>query len=203
MPNPYDTETIKDWLSRPYPIKHVKWQSQSTVGDLLASAEFPQDLFAIEALWDKIKNFHYFRANVKISIRMNGTKTHYGKLLAMWSPYPRYNETTFARTSNIYSTSGFPHVIISPTENEVNELIIPFMSPLEYSVLNPTHYGPGARQISNFNFGGVYVYVLNTLQNMNGGSTDVSFSLFANFENIEIAGYTSKYPTQPVPTVPP
>lgn len=200
MPNPYDTETLLDWLSRPYPLKHIRWSSNSSVGDLLTSAEFPQDLFAIESLWDKVKNFRYFRANVKISIRMNGTKTHYGKLLAMWSPYPKYDTITFERTSNIYAVSGFPHVIISPTENEVNELIIPFMSPLSYSTLSPTTYASADRAYSTHNFGGLYVYVLNTLQNLSGGSTDISFTVFANFENIQVSGYSSAYPTQPVPT---
>ena len=205
MPNPYDTETIKDWLSRPYPLKHVRWSSSSGVGDLLASAEFPQDLFAIDTLWDKVKNFRFFRANVKISIRMNGTKTHYGKLIAMWSPYPTYDDETFERTSNIYAVSGFPHVIVSPTENEVNELIIPFMSPLQYSPLNPTVYSKiiNSDDYPAFNYGGVYVYVLNTLQNMNGGATDVSFTVFANFEDIQLAGYSAQIVAQPTPSDPP
>ena len=201
VPNPYPTETIKDWLSRPYPLKHVRWSSNSSVGDLLVSAQFPQDLFAIDSLWDKVRNFHFFRANVKISVRMNGTKTHYGKLIAMWSPYPDWDNNTFERTSNIYAVSGYPHVIISPTENEVNELIIPFMSPLEYTTLDPTSWPRvGVPNYAHHNFGGLYVYVLNTLQNMNGGATDVSFTVFANFEDIQLAGYSSTYPLQPSPT---
>ena len=188
LPNPYPTETIKEWLCRPYPIRHVKWTSAAGVGDLLASALFPRDLFSIQQLWDKISNFHYFRGNVKISIRMNGTKTHYGKIIAMWSPYPQYDSIYFNRTSNIYSVSGFPHIIVSPTENEVNELTIPFISPLNYSYLDPSTYQENPYQ--TFNFGGLYVYVLNTLQNMTGANTSVSFTVFANFEDVELAGYT-------------
>lgn len=203
VPNPYETETIKDWLSRPYPIAHVRWSSASAVGDRLTSAQFPQDLFAIDSVWDKVKNFHFFRANVKISIRMNGTKTHYGKLIAMWSPYPGYHTETFNRTTNVYSISGFPHVMISPTENEVNELVIPFMSPLEFTKLNPASINSTSRDYEKFNFGGVYVYVLNTLQNVSGGSTEVSFTLFANFENIELAGYTCQSPEKPSISVAP
>ena len=188
IPNPYPTETIKEWLCRPYPIRHVKWTSNEGIGDLLTSAVFPQDLFAIQQLWDKVSNFHYFRGNVKISIRMNGTKTHYGKIIAMWSPFPEFDSKYFSRTSNIYAVSGFPHIIVSPTENEVNELTIPFISPLNYSYLNPSSYTEGP--FANQNFGGLYVYVLNTLQNMTGANTAVSFTVFANFENVELAGYT-------------
>ena len=200
VPNPYPTESIIQWLSRPFPLKHVRWSSSSNVGDLLASASFPSDLFAIDTLWDKVKNFRYFRANVKIAIRMNGTKMHYGKLIAMWSPYSTYNNTTFERTSNIYAVSGFPHVVISPTENEVNELVIPFMSPLTYSPINPGVYGDSLDDYIRWQFGGLYIYVLNTLQNTNGGATDVSFSIFANFEDIQLAGYTTHIPTQPSPS---
>ena len=203
IPNPYPTETIKEWLCRPYPIRHVKWTQNVGVGDLLTSAVFPQDLFAIQQLWDKVSNFHYFRGNVKISIRMNGTKTHYGKIIAMWSPYPRFDPEYFDRTSNVYAVSGFPHIIVSPTENEVNELTIPFISPLNYSYLDPSSYTGGSYQKENF--GGLYVYVLNTLQNMTGANTAVSFTVFANFEDVELAGYTvlknPKPNSSPLPNV--
>jgi hypothetical protein len=140
MPDVYLEETLKGWLSRVYPLENITWSTSDNIGTQLAWYEFPASLFNLNSLYEKVRNIHYFRANVRVTIRMNGTRMHYGKLLITSSPYPSYDLAHYALTNNIYSATGYPFTIVSPTENEPVEILVPFISPLMYSTVNPAHY---------------------------------------------------------------
>jgi hypothetical protein len=191
VPRIYMTESIEEFLQRPYIVKNTLWSSTDETGDLILGATFPQDLLALNPIWDKVKNFHFLRAGVRLGIRLNGTKFHYGKLIAIWSPQNARTGNLFERTSNIYSVSGFPHVILSPTENEVNEFVVPFTSPYMFSNL--------AFGLDSLNFGSVFIYVLNPLRNA-ATVADVGVTLFANFVDPMLQGMTSQIFGQPSPS---
>lgn len=178
--DPYDTQTLLGFLSRPFPILETQWDSGKKKGDLLATAIFPSALFSIKAIAAKIRNFAFFRGGVRIGIRLNGTKFHYGKLLVAWSPATAYTGDLINRTQNLYSASSFPHVIISPTENEVNEIVLPFALPTQYIPLDDLS-SPKA------NIGSVFIYVLNPLR-LAANTNNVGVTMFANFERPEICG---------------
>jgi hypothetical protein len=190
--NPYFTESIVQFLSRPYPIANFDWESSALAGQRIGSWLFPSVLFEIDAIWDKLKNFQYFRGGIRIGIRINGTKFHYGRLLVCWSPQVTRVGNYFESKDNVYSAAGFPHVVLSPTENEVHEFIMPFCVPFDYIDI-----GQFAANQSLFNIGGLMMYVLNPLTTA-PMTQPVGITIFANFENVQIAGYSAIVYPKPV-----
>lgn len=194
--NPYYTESIVQWLSRPYPVANISWSSTDAAGNRIGFLSFPEALLNIDAIWDKIRNFHYLRAGVKIGVRMNGTKFHYGKVLISWTPQAlNISGSHFARTDNVISASGCPHVIVSPSENEVHEFIMPYCVPFSY--INLETYGSSFPDKILQNMGTVSVYVLNPLSLGSDTVPPVSISIFASFVDVEVAGYSSIVNTKP------
>jgi hypothetical protein len=193
--NPYYTETIIQWLQRPYPILEFSWTSAQLPGARIHVVNFPFALMQVDAIWDKLKNFYFFRAGVRLGIRVNGTRFHYGKLMAMWSPQTLNLGTDYNRSDNIFSASGFPHTIISPTDCEVNELIMPFCVPFSYIDLRQLSLNSGSR-IQNM--GQFAFYVLNPLRSSAATIPSVRITLFAAFEDVQVAGYTTNDYTKPI-----
>lgn len=188
--DPYLKQTLTDYLSRVYFYTN-DWPSSAPMGSLLAQLTFPNFLFSVPQIWDKLKNFTYFRAGVKISIRVNGSKFHYGQLLVSYSPQFNNMLDMVGSLNNIYSASGCPSFTVSPSENEVHEFVLPYALPYQYI---PMYYltsrpalGPPGDPA--FQFGVVNVHVLNPLSNASGTPTPVTYTIFANFVDVDIAGY--------------
>lgn len=212
--DPYMKQQLTAWLSRTY-YQTYDWSSSSAMGELLLQIRFPNFLLSVVPIWDKLKNFTYFRAGVKIGIRLNGSKFHFGQLLVSYSP--NFNNTgDLAKASNnIYSASGCPCFTISAAENEVHEFELPYALP--YPII-PLYDMGGALLRPQYDIGVVNVYVLNPLANASGPTT-ISWTIFANFVDVDVAGYQAvaytiptrsvlnqaSYPAilPPVPAVPP
>jgi hypothetical protein len=188
--DPYMKQSLTEYLSRVY-YYTGEWPASAPMGSLVAQVTFPNFLFSVPQIWDKLKNFTYFRAGVKIGLRINGSKFHFGQLLVSYSP--QWNNTldfTYA-TNNIYSASGCPSFTISPSENEVHEFILPYALPYQYIPMYYTTGTFGAAGIGDvaFQFGVLNIHVLNPLSNSSGIPTPVSFTIFANFVDVDVAGY--------------
>lgn len=188
--DPYMKQELTDFLQRTYYLTQT-WSSTSVFGDLLLKIDFPNFLFAVSPIWDKLKNFAYFRAGVKIGIRINGTRFHYGSLLVAWSPTVDNTGGMEYGYNNVISASGNPCFMVSPSENEVHYMTIPYTIPYAYIPL-ARHAQPA------YALGSVYIYCLNPLTLASTDPTDVSFTIFANFEDVDISGYT--FNTYTIPT---
>lgn len=183
--DPYMKESLTAFIGRTYYATYT-WTPAMAMGTLIAQVSFPNFLLSVIPIWDKVKNFAYFRAGVKIGIRMNGSKFHYGQMLVSWSP--QFNNTLdlVNATNNIFSASGCPCFTISPSENEVHEFELPYALPYNYIPL----YNESAAINPAYQFGVVNMYVLNPLSNAST-PTPVSFTLFANFVDVDVAGYSA------------
>lgn len=179
--DPYDMVSLKQFLQRPFNVIEKDWASSNVVSDLLIDLALPDVVFKLKPISYKLNNFRYFRAGLRIGIRVNGTKFHYGKILAAWKP--SYQEVGMdPYNNNVYNASCYPHVVISATENEVTEMIVPFCLPYKYIDLDSS---------DKKDMGQLQVFVLNPLKIANEVPPTVSISVFLSFENVEIAGLTS------------
>lgn len=213
--NPYIKQTLLQFLERPYPIARGAWSKSDGVGTCLARVSFPDALFGVPPLWAKLQNFQYFRASVHVRVKINATLFHYGKLLGVWRPMA-LGKTTIAPGAattadptgwdNMYSLSSNPHVLISPSTTETQEMQIPFVLPVQW--INLGAYSTqdkdtiaGQRWMSNL---GVFeLWVLNGLQ-AQGLTTDppAQYTIYANFFDVELAGYTPRVLTYSAVTLP-
>lgn len=179
--NPYKDDTLFGFLQRPRLINSTTWTDTPAAGARLLRIDPYFLMLTTTSFRNKLENFTYFRAGIRIGVRVNGTKFHYGKLLVAWMPmYGSMTQGEQERRDNIITASGYPHVIISPTENEINELVMPFAYPDAYLNLSVDKVlSPGV----------LAIYVLNPLA-LDAAVPPVSVSVFANFEDVELAGTT-------------
>nr|QXV86480.1 structural polyprotein [Picornaviridae sp.] len=201
--NPYINQDIREILSRAYPLTTFQWTRNDTEGSCIKRFSFPEALFSQKVVWEKINHFEFFRAGLKIKVKVNASLYHYGKLIGVWRPMamgktcyvcmPEEDRTPGAY-DNMYSLSSNPHVIISPNNTDSNEMIIPFSIPLDWIDLkaytlsaNNENYG----RIMN-NMGIFELWVLNPLVAKNVATDPPAYvTVYASFSDVEVAGYTT------------
>lgn len=182
--DPYPDQNLQTVLSRVYRVDEPIWRPSQIVGFNLATIRFPQFLFREANIREKLRKFQFFRADVKVSIRVNGTAFCYGKLLVVWLP----SIDTIPGPS-IMRLSQNPHVIVSANTNETQEFIIPYVSAYQY--LNLGFYAENLLTYRAF-FGVVQIHVLNPLRSSNATEiAPLSVSVYASFVNPKVAGPTS------------
>lgn len=143
--------------------------------------------YGFRGIQEKLRRFKYLRASFKITIRLNGTSFHYGKLIAAWSPCPVPFSTSglTARTNNLVSVSSFPHVIVSAGMNEVVELDIPFVYP--YNYLDMTN------STTRINQARIFIYVLNSLR-LSDVVPPIDVTVFGCMTDVTLCGYSNREP---------
>nr|DAZ87923.1 TPA_asm: hypothetical protein [Phagomor virus 4] len=190
----YGSQTLQEFIERPYLISQITWKS-TDVGTI-ASLEFPTELFNVKSLSEKLACFRYMRADVEISIRVNASKFHYGKLMAVWKPMLLNGLVDWTTTKlpdayqNYISSSGFQHIFISPTSNEVQTLLVPYAIPPLYIDLADW---AGKTNIANvrYNLGNLEFHVLSALS-CSGKVPDVDISVFARFVDVQLEAYVGE-----------
>lgn len=124
----YDTNLemfdIKKLLEREYVIGVTTWTPVQATGTNLAQISLPDNIFAVQFIADKIKNFRYFRGGFRVTARVSASKYAYGKLILSYNPRADLFPTGF--TDNCYQASGFNHLLLSASAAEVGVLDIPF-----------------------------------------------------------------------------
>jgi len=185
----FDAPTLTDYVSRVYPLTSFKWASSQQTGELVSEIALPDAFYGFRAIMEKLSRFEYLRASFKITIRLNGTSFHYGKLIAMWSPCPNRpisGESLYTRTDNLVSVSGFPHVIVSAGMNEVVQLDVPFVYPYNYYWLARSPANPVSQAK-------LFIYVLNPLK-VGAVTPSIDVTVFGNMYDVTLCGYGSGAP---------
>lgn len=183
----FKTPSLTDYTSRVYPLLTFKWDAAQASGEALAEIVLPDIFYKFRAIEEKLRRFRFLRSSFKITIRLNGTSFHYGKLIAAWSPCPTtFSPTSLSgRTNNLISVSSFPHVIVSAGMNEVVELDIPFVYP--YNYLDMT------KSTSNMNQARIFIYVLNPLR-LGDIVPPIDVTVFGNMVDVTLCGYSNEVP---------
>jgi hypothetical protein len=169
--NPFPDHTPKEVLSRSYNILNYDWTSSATTVNL----QFPQELFAIETIAHYLSIFDYFRAGVRISVRLNSTPYHQGTLVAGIIPCRNQaNLTTWQRLN-------CRPVVLSASTQDSCTIDVPYLYPASW--LDLSNY-------ADYDICSFMLTQLNTLNDTSGNSPpSVSVSIFAAFINPECAGY--------------
>lgn len=176
----YPMPTLKGFLERPFMVSSGTWSSHTGAGASLFSFSLPRDLFRIASVFSKIKYFTYFRGDFKIGIRINGTKFHYGRIMLSWIPH-----TASSPHLNIKSLSCNKHIIASPSENEIREMVVPFAYPAMYYSLASL-----GGDLYNADVGHVVGMVLNPLQE-GAAVSDVNYTVYVSCVDPKLDGPTT------------
>jgi len=204
--NPYKETSLIDFLERPQLVTSIQWTSaQSQV--LLQSLVFPDILFNIPSIFNKINNFTYFSADINIMFRVNATRYHYGMLMATavpnglnqcltWTDSTTVGFSMNGSIDNMISLSQMQHVEIIPTCNCVQELKIPWTLPFNY--LEVENWTTGRATLTQalparvmMNMAVVPIFVVNPLSANDLSPPPVTVNVYANFSNVKLAGYSA------------
>nr|DAZ87922.1 TPA_asm: hypothetical protein [Phagomor virus 3] len=203
----YGSQTLTEFIERPYLVSQFTWKSASPA--MVHQLEFPTELFNVKSLSEKLTNFRYLRADLEISVRVNASKFHYGKLMAIWKPHclnglDDWEKLKTGAWDNLISASGFQHIFISPTSNEVQTIRIPYALPQLYIDLADWAGKTNAANV-RYNMGNLQFFVVAPLR-CSGKIPNVDISVFARFMNVQMEAYVSEpfsvgsYKPTPVPS---
>jgi len=182
--DPYPDQGLRQILSRPYPVATFTWSGTDGIGTPYPWITFPDALFSIPNIQEKLQRFQYMRAGIRISVRINGTAFHYGKLLLSWIPHWNPSDSTTRPFQNMYTSSTLNGSILSANTNVALEWLIPFTGPSNYWNLKDD----SSAAAEGF-MGIVQPWVMHPLSLTGATATpELTVTIYANFVEPEVAG---------------
>jgi hypothetical protein len=166
---PFPTFELDDVLARTYLIGTQTLTTAMAPSTVVATYDFPEVLFAQTFVANKIKGFEYFKAGLRISVRIAATTMLYGSLVMGYTPYA--SEESYTPTTVAMLTGG-PHVVISINSAEVVTMDIPYISPQLWTKTVPATVAEMGR---------ITIMVLNPLTNVTDTTHLAQVNVMAEF----------------------
>mgnify|MGYP003574087017 CR=1 FL=1 len=185
---PVGLSDIKDFFNRPVKIHSFVW----TVGVPVEFTISPWNLFYDNvSVIRKTANFQWGRSDLKITIVINGTPFHYGRMLVSYNPWNQQTRGTtdaaiLKPSVNMKNMrdSQRPHLFLDPATNQTLELTVPFFHFRDWFNMNQ---GLESKEIGDLTF-----RTLNVMEVASAtASTTVSISVFASAPNIQLTTPTA------------
>jgi hypothetical protein len=173
--------SLSEVLNREFLVASTTWGTGSVANTTLFTLDFPKVLFDQTFIADKVKNFRYFRAGIRLSIRISASQFNYGAIMLAY--IPDYDEDAYHpdRIGYIARMSGYPHVIVSAAQSESTVFDIPFIH--SRRALDIMTSGTFNRKM-----GSVICKVLTPLTNINAQITSTRVFVTAQFLDAELYG---------------
>lgn len=170
--DPYENQSLTTVLSRPWPIRSVNWNETST-GEILRFSP-GASLLALSFNRDKLRDFKYIRASIRVSIRLNTTPFHAGMLLVAYAPEMSIDNLP----TTLSEASIYPSRIVSAGAQQTVDFVIPWVHSEDYVEIEQ----------NNLYFGFVSIWALTPLLTGNGTAVTTKVQVYANFEDVHVAG---------------
>lgn len=184
--DPMYEESIRSFLKRPYPIARGTWTGSQGFGAIIDGVSLMAEyLYTTSRIREKLTGFTYLRGDMRVSLRVNGTRFHYGMLVMAF--YPLENMIGAGNQHlrvNVKSAMMMPSIFVSPNSDGVEELQVPFAYPDQY--INITG------SVTDINdFGYIRLFVLDPLKAVNQTTVgQVDWTMYAHFVDPVVTGFT-------------
>nr|DAZ87921.1 TPA_asm: hypothetical protein [Phagomor virus 2] len=189
---PYDfTEvvsvpSIKAYVERPQELVTLQWSSASN--GLIYQNVFPALLGQYVNLMGELNLFTGFSAGMKITVKMNGTALHYGRLAVSLQPLHNIANGSMAYMNSV-SLLSFPTILISPSDTEPKSIEIPYISNMPFIPTNQVIVGTSDKWCT-FR---ICIHVLNPLS-APPPVNNVSVSIYTQLTDTKFVGMTGRAP---------
>lgn len=123
-------QPIETIIGKPFQLATFEWTPTDVIGKLMLKAYFPSALALIEELQSAMLYYSYFRPEVEMIIKVNGTPMHYGKLLASVG----YSSDVFLDQNTedaLAASTNRQWIQISANSVRSGTIAVPWMSPVE------------------------------------------------------------------------
>jgi len=166
--------TFDKTLDREYLLDNVSWTVSAASGTVLAQYLFPQDLFSQTYIAQKINDYRFFRAGIRVSVRLTSTKLLYGTIFLIYDPQRNTNDVF---TAQAYRGSCYPHMLISASSGDTAVFDVPFI----YNRRALDLIDAPSDQMGRF-----IIMVNNPLVDIMGEVTTANIMVTAQFTNAEL-----------------
>lgn len=175
---------LAGFLSRPVRIYSTVWNESDPVG-LLGSVLNPWQLyFNNAAIKNKLNNFSWIRADLKLKIVVNASPFYYGNMLVSYRPLVALNSETAPITgthSEFVPKSQRPHIWIYPQDNMAGDLMLPFFYHKNWLNLQSNQ--------DLLDMGELSLDIVYALASANGATgTGVTVQIYAWADSVEVSG---------------
>lgn len=178
IPTQYQQPDYTSFLTRPYPVITQEWTGAHDIGSHLFTLKFPDLLLTIPFLKDKLRNFCFLKAGLKLSVQVNGAAGQYGRLVFGCLPYP--DSASPLMLADYFSAFTSDWFQVDAANAQSVDKVYPFSSFLDRWLLG----SPIAPMY------GISCFVSVPLTPASGLSSPVSITVYASFSNPEVTGYT-------------
>lgn len=145
---------------------------------------FPGILMQQANLFEALQRFKYYRADVKVTIKLQTNQFHQGSLMVSW--IPGWQSST---APSIYTLSGCHAVVLSASTQDSCDILIPYLAPANWMYCRD-------QDPQNVCIARLFIKVLNPLIVTSGSmSNTVPVTVFASFTNLRVSGYASNEPS--------
>lgn len=194
-------------LGRSYKIAEFVWAESDVAGDTITTISFPQALFDLPQIANKLAWFGLFRCKgVQISVRINSTMFHYGAIAmshvsgvgdpAIVDPILGIDHQVHSQTFRQRMNNHV--VILKAMTGETIEQKIPWEIPLQWlDIRKNSAYGRDAI------IGKVWFDAMTPLFAVASSIQPVNVSVFANFIDPEVSAPLASTDVWPPPPPPP
>lgn len=151
----------------------------------LKTFEFPRDLMVVGNKMDKIRNFEWFKTDVRLRILINANPFIAGRLWITYSPIDSSNNTdTLVQYAQIHrkgrvGITSYPGVELDLQTNTAAELLVPWIATTDAERANP----------EDQRLFRVDIWLLTPLL-LADNSKSIPIQVFGSFENVDL-----KFPT--------
>lgn len=172
--------SVADFLKRDVLLRSALWD-----GTALAQTHIDpwNIILSNTAVRNKLANYTAMRADLVIRADINGTPSHYGRLLIAYEPYlPNSGAKPLGTVRDTAHLVQLPHFQLDPTTSEPVLMTLPYINNIDWMDLTSTT-GP--------QLGVLWLSELNALEMMSDATpTAVRYRIFGHLENVELMGAT-------------
>lgn len=194
---------LGEFLSRPVPIANF----QLSPSIVFNGSYDVWDLWSlVPSVRSKLRNYAYFRGDLKVRISISGTPFHYGKMLVSYQPFAASNANLTEHAANLALTNTWhplycnylsqaPGAITMDVRDNIPvEIICPFMSakPMHRLFNNSAAALGAATSYDDFaDAGRLYFFTLNEIGCVSATPSDCYVYIYAYMENVELGTTTA------------
>lgn len=187
-----DEVPIKEFLRRPVKIASFAW-GPGNFG-ALDSVDPWIALLENKRISNKLAGYNLFKAKCHVKFVLNGNSFYYGKAMACYLPFSKIDVMTFRNNLELNNRVGMsqcPKVFLDATTSEGAEMVLPFFYPSDYMQLSDPN--------TTRSLGEIILYTIVGLKHVNQDLSvslnNITITVFAWFEDVELQGPTVKNPT--------
>jgi hypothetical protein len=173
---PVRDQSISDFMSRPINVFNGNWTTAQVANTSLTFAGVGPLINTYPIWTNKIQGFENIRGTFVLRCTINANPFQQGRLILSFVPCESMYTVSGARNFSLSQTTNLPNVEIDCRDG-VGVLKVPYLTPSEFYNV----------KTGNYDWGTFHLNVFQPLLTGASGETTVQVSLYAYFEDFELA----------------